>query len=174
VKKGGSLIRDQGEVRVLPPIVLGAALALQALIAFLFPMRFIPNAVAIAAGTAVIAASVALVLLAVRDIKRAGTAFDSHKQTTAIVTIGAYRFTRNPVYFAMLLLVVGVGLMLNSPLALLLAIPTGSALCLTAIRPEERYLEGKFDREYRGYRDAVPRWLSPRRLSMAILELSLS
>ena len=70
----------------------------------------------------------------------------------------------------MMLLVVGVGLMLNSPLALLLAIPTGSALCLTAIRPEERYLEDKFDREYRAYRDAVPRWLSPRRLAMTLLD----
>jgi protein-S-isoprenylcysteine O-methyltransferase Ste14 len=163
---------DRAEVRVLPPIVLGAALALQALIAFLLPMRFISNAVAISAGAAVVAASVALVLLAVRDIKRAGTAFDSRKPTTAIVTSGVYRFTRNPVYFSMILLVVGVGLMLNSPLALLFAIPTGSALCLTAIRPEERYLEGKFDREYRDYRDAVPRWLSPRRLAMTILDWS--
>ena len=165
---------DRAEVRVLPPIVLGAALALQALIAFLLPMRFIPNAVAVATGAAVVAASVALVLLAVRDIKRAGTAFDSRKPTTAIVTSGVYRFTRNPVYFSMILLVVGVGLMLNSPLALLFAIPTGSALCLTAIRPEEQYLQGKFDREYRDYRDAVPRWLSPHRLAMTILDWSPS
>jgi len=164
---------DRAEVRVLPPIVLAAALALQALVALLFPMRFIPNAAAIAAGAAIIAVSVVLMLLAVMEIKRAGTAFDSRKPTTAIVATGVYRFTRNPVYFSMMLLVVGVGLMLNSPLALLLAIPTGSALCLTAIRPEERYLEGKFDREYRAYRDAVPRWLSPRRLAMAVLDHSV-
>jgi protein-S-isoprenylcysteine O-methyltransferase Ste14 len=114
--------------------------------------------------------SVVLVLLAVTEIKRAGTAFDSRKPTTAIVATGVYRFTRNPVYFSMLLLVVGVGLMLNSPLALLLTIPTGSALCLTAIRPEERYLEGKFNREYRAYREAVPRWLSARRLAMTMFD----
>ena len=163
---------DRPEVRILPPIVLVSALALQALVAFLFPMRFVPNAVALAAGAAVVAASVALVLLAVSDIKRAGTAFDSRKPTTAIVTTGVYRFTRNPVYFSMMLLVIGVGLMLNSPLALLFSIPTGSALCLTAIRPEERYLEGKFEHEYRAYRDAVPRWLSPRRLAMTLLDWS--
>jgi protein-S-isoprenylcysteine O-methyltransferase Ste14 len=145
---------DRAEVKILPPIVLAAALGLQALVAYLFPIRFIPHSVAIAAGAA-IAASVALVLLAVREIKRAGTAFDSRKPTTSIVATGVYRFTRNPVYFSMILLVVGVGLMLNSPVALLLAIPTGSALCLSAVRPEERYLEGKFDREYRAYRDAV-------------------
>jgi protein-S-isoprenylcysteine O-methyltransferase Ste14 len=163
---------DRAEVRVLPPIVLGAALGLQALIAFLFPMRFIPNAESIPAGAAVIAASVALVILAVREINRAGTAFDSRKPTTTIVTTGVHRFTRNPVYFSMMLLVVGVGLMLNSLLALLLAIPTGSALCLSAVRPEKRYLESKFNREYRAYRDAVPRWLSPRRLAMTLLDWS--
>jgi protein-S-isoprenylcysteine O-methyltransferase Ste14 len=163
---------DRAEVKILPPVVLAAALGLQALVANLFPIRFIPRSLAIAAGAAVIAASVALVLLAVREIKRAGTAFDSRKPTTSIVATGVYRFTRNPVYFSMILLVVGVGLMLNSPLALLLAIPSGSALCLSAVRPEERYLEGKFDREYRAYRDAVPRWLSPRRLAMTVLDWS--
>jgi protein-S-isoprenylcysteine O-methyltransferase Ste14 len=163
---------DRAEVKVLPPIVLGAVLTLQALVASLFPMRFIPNAVALAAGATAIAASVALVFLAARERKRVGTAFDSRKPTTVIVATGVYRFTRNPVYFSMMLLVIGVGLTLNSPLALLLAIPTGSALCLTAIRPEERCLEGKFDHEYRTYRDAVPRWLSARRLAMTVLDRS--
>jgi protein-S-isoprenylcysteine O-methyltransferase Ste14 len=163
---------DRAEVKILPPIVLATALGLQALVAFQFPTRFIPNAMALGAGAAVVAASVALVLLAVRKIKRAGTAFDSRKPTTSIVATGVYRFTRNPVYFSMILFVVGVGLMLNSPLALLLAIPTGSALCLSAVRPEERDLEGKFGREYRAYRDAVQRWPSPRRLVMTMLDWS--
>jgi cytochrome b561 len=46
--------------------------------------------------------------------------------------------------------------------------PTGTALCLTAIRPEERYLERKFDGAYRSYCNEVPRWLSPRRLMAAL------
>jgi protein-S-isoprenylcysteine O-methyltransferase Ste14 len=63
----------------------------------------------------------------------------------------------------MVLLVIGIGVILNSLWSLLLAIPTGSALCLTAIRPEERYLEAKFGDAYRGYRERVPRWFSIRR-----------
>jgi protein-S-isoprenylcysteine O-methyltransferase Ste14 len=64
----------------------------------------------------------------------------------------------------MVLFVIGVGLFLNSFWSLLLAVPTGSALCLTAIRPEERYLEGKFGDAYRAYRSRVPRWFSVRRV----------
>ena len=80
---------------------------------------------------------------------------------------GVFRLTRNPVYLSMVLLVIGVGLLLNSLWSLLLAVPTGSALCLTAIRPEERYLEAKFGETYRAYRSEVPRWFSLRRVLTA-------
>jgi protein-S-isoprenylcysteine O-methyltransferase Ste14 len=63
----------------------------------------------------------------------------------------------------MVLLVIGIGLMLNSPWAILVAIPLSSALHLTAISPEENYLEGKFGDVYRAYRDKVPRWFSLKR-----------
>jgi protein-S-isoprenylcysteine O-methyltransferase Ste14 len=43
-------------------------------------------------------------------------------------------------------------------------VPTGSALCLTAIRPEERYLEAKFGDAYRVYHAAAPHWFSFRRI----------
>jgi protein-S-isoprenylcysteine O-methyltransferase Ste14 len=111
--------------------------------------------------------SFALLALAIADIRRARTAVDVRKPTTAIATTGVFGFSHNPVYLSMTLLVLGLGLMLNSPWSLLLTIPTGSALCLTAIRPEERYLEGKFGDAYRTYRGEVPRWLSIRRVLSA-------
>ena len=68
----------------------------------------------------------------------------------------------------MILLGIGVGMMLNSPWALLVAITMGGALYLIAIRPEENYLEAKFGDAYRAYRDRVPRWFSPRRFFDAL------
>jgi protein-S-isoprenylcysteine O-methyltransferase Ste14 len=108
------------------------------------------------------------VALAVRDIKRARTTFDVRKPTTAIAATGVFGSSRNPVYLSMTLLVLGLGFMLNSPWSLLLTIPTGSVLCLTAIRPEERYLEGKFGDAYRMYLAEVPRWFSVRRALSAL------
>ena len=105
-------------------------------------------------------ASIVLVAFAVREIRRARTSFDVRKPATAIATTGVFGFTRNPVYLSMTLLVLGLGFMLNSPWSMLLTIPTGSALCLTAIRPEELYLEAKFGDAYRTYRGEVPRWFS--------------
>ena len=160
-------MNDSAEVKVLPPVVLATAVGLEFLVAIFAPMLIVPNAPAIVFGGAVVAVAVALVIQAARQLVREGTAFDARKSTTSIVTTGVYQFTRNPVYLSMMmLLVVGIALILNSPWALLLVIPTGGALHLAAIRPEERYLERKFDGAYQSYRDAVPRWLSLPRLAM--------
>ncbi len=155
---------DRADVKVLPPFVLLGFLAVESLVAVLAPTRALPAAVALPSGIGVIAASVVLLLLAVREIARAKTAFDVRRPTTRIVASGVFHFSRNPVYLSMILLVVGVGLMLNSLWSILLAVPMGSVLCLTIIRPEERYLEGKFGDAYRAYRSEAPRWLSMRRL----------
>jgi protein-S-isoprenylcysteine O-methyltransferase Ste14 len=146
----------------LPPVVLAVVLGLQVLFAIALPGRLMPGAAAILVGLLVVLASIALVALATRDIKRARTTFDVRKPTTAIATTGVFGFSPNPVYLSMTLLVLGLGFMLNSPWSLLLTIPTGSALCLTAIRPEERYLEEKFGDAYRMYLAKVPRWFSVR------------
>jgi protein-S-isoprenylcysteine O-methyltransferase Ste14 len=154
---------DRAEVKVLPPFVLLAVLGMQGLLWALVPMRF-PGNVALPLGLLVVAGSILVVLLAAKEIIRAKTALDARKETTALVASGVFRFTRNPIYLSMVLLVIGVGLALNSPWSLLLAVPTGSVLCLTAIKPEERYLEAKFGDAYRAYRRAVPRWLSVTRI----------
>jgi protein-S-isoprenylcysteine O-methyltransferase Ste14 len=40
-----------------------------------------------------------------------------------------------------------------------LVLPMGSILCLTVIRPEERYLEERFGDRYRSYQHRAGRWL---------------
>ena len=160
---------DRAEVKILPPFILASAIALDALFAYFIPMRALPGAVAAFFGVAVITMSVLLVIWAAKEIADAHTAFDARKPTTLIVTTGVYRFTRNPVYLSMIMLVIGIGLFLNSPWAILVAIPTGGVLYLTAIKPEEHYLEGKFAGAYRAYCDTVPRWLSRRRLTLVLL-----
>lgn len=116
-------------------------------------------------GLSVVAVSVLLVIAAVHELRRKKTAFDVRKPTSAIVRTGVFRLIRNPVYLSMMLLYVGLSLLINSPWMLLLAIPTGSALCLAAIKPEERYLEAKFGDVYREYRTAVPRWIGLRSIT---------
>ena len=79
--------------------------------------------------------------------------------TTAIVGAGPYRFTRNPMYLAMVLLCVGVGIFVASEWILALTPLCALALWWFAIRPEEAYLEEKFGEGYLAYKRRVRRWL---------------
>jgi protein-S-isoprenylcysteine O-methyltransferase Ste14 len=90
---------------------------------------------------------------------RAGTAVIPFKPTTALVTGGAYRFTRNPIYLGMatlyVALAVGLGILwsfLFLPFVLL-------AVDRFVIVREERYLERKFGQQYTEYRRRVRRWI---------------
>ena len=90
---------------------------------------------------------------------KARTAFDIRKPTTALVDTGVFRWSRNPVYFSMMLLTLGIALLVNSLPMLVLSLPAGSLLCLWVIRPEESYLERKFGETYLAYKANVRRWV---------------
>ena len=159
-------MQDNANVKVLPPIVLAVALGLGIAIGLVLPVQLLPAEAALLLGLGVIAFSVLLVVAGMRELKRTKTTFDVRKPRSAIVRTGVFRLTRNPIYLSMMLLYVGLSLLVNSPWMLLLAIPTGNALCLAAIKPEERYLEANFGHAYRDYRAAVPRWISLRSIGI--------
>ena len=77
-----------------------------------------------------------------------------------LITGGVYRFCRNPLYFALLILLIpGLGLLLNSWI-----IPVSSILGCLAFRKfiheEEEQLERIFGDDYRKYRDRTA-WFFP-------------
>ena len=87
------------------------------------------------------------------------TPFDTSKATVKIVTDGAYRFSRNPLYLSLLLLLFGVSILLSS-LWLFCTVPILYTLFLfKAVKPEESYLSQKFGEEYLNYSAKVRRWI---------------
>ncbi|MPZ33996.1 MAG: hypothetical protein GEV13_23905 [Rhodospirillales bacterium] len=123
------------------------------------PIPIATAAVTMPVGIFLVVASVLLVVAAARELAKACTGFDVRKPTTSLVRRGVFRLIRNPVYFSMLLLCVGIALLANSVALLALSLPAGSALCLLVIRNEERYLEQKFGSAYLAYRASVRRWI---------------
>lgn len=101
-------------------------------------------------------------LLCVTSFRRAGTTVDPRRPdgTSALVARGIYRYSRNPMYLGMLLVIVAWGLYLGQPLALACG-PVAFVLYLgrVQIAAEERALEAKFGDEYRAYARAVRRWI---------------
>jgi len=79
--------------------------------------------------------------------------------TTTIVRSGPYRWTRNPMYLAMLLIYTGVALWFDVFWALVFVPAVIFLVGRLVIGKEERYLEEKFGEEYRRYRSEVRRWI---------------
>lgn len=80
------------------------------------------------------------------------------QKTTKLVTNGVYAITRNPMYLAMLLLLLGFGLHLGNAFNVLLAAGFVGYMNHFQIIPEERALQTIFGKEYQHYCAKVRRW----------------
>lgn len=108
-----------------------------------------------------IAIGVLIDLISINAFRKAKTTVTplAPEKASKLVVNGLYRFTRNPMYLGLLLILSGVALLLGSPLNL--AVLTTFVAYITAfqIKPEEERLSEIFRSEYENYRCQVRRWL---------------
>ncbi|MFC4097055.1 methyltransferase family protein [Euzebyella saccharophila] len=79
-------------------------------------------------------------------------------KTTTLVDSGVYAYSRNPMYLAMLMVLLAFGLWLGNAFNTLLAAGFVGYMNRFQIEPEERSLESIFGKEYRQYCLKVRRW----------------
>ncbi len=150
---------DNPGVIAPPPLIYAGALLVGLLANRLSPIPFLPRALSRALGWPLVLSGLAIGTLGFREMKRAGTNVDPREPTTAIVTGGPYRFTRNPLYLSMTLIYGGITASVNAlPAALLLPLVL-HLMRRGVMEREERYLERKFGEEYLGYKARVRRWI---------------
>jgi len=142
-------------VRIFPPAIHLVAIAIGFLLQWAVPIRISGMLVP---GVLVLAIAVGLSVWAVILMARAGTTPNPTRPTTALLIRGPYRFTRNPMYLAWELIVVGVGMAANAPWVIVMAVPAALLTRRLVIDKEERYLESKFGTEYLNYKSRVRRW----------------
>jgi protein-S-isoprenylcysteine O-methyltransferase Ste14 len=78
--------------------------------------------------------------------------------TERLVVAGLYRHVRNPMYLAVVSLIVGQALVLGQPALLLYAAAVGAAMAMFVHGYEEPTQTRQFGEEYDAYCRAVPRW----------------
>jgi protein-S-isoprenylcysteine O-methyltransferase Ste14 len=144
---------------VPPPLVYAAGFAIGLIFEIAFPLPAPPPPIAVAAGVFGIAVWLALDGAAMLHFRVAGTSVAPMRPTTALVTSGPYRFTRNPMYVGMAFLYLGLGLLLGAIWSVVLLPAVLATVHRVAIVREERYLEARFGDEYRTYKSRVGRWL---------------
>ncbi len=151
------------ETRIPPPVLWAVTAAITWIVALMnLDGKPLDGVAFDAIGIVVALAGLGLGVAGGRSFSRASTTIDPHQpeETTSLVTDGVYRFTRNPMYLGLTLIVIGWALVLGSVVALVVG-PTLLVVVLTRlqIQPEERVLADKFGDEYEAFRGRVRRWL---------------
>ncbi len=81
------------------------------------------------------------------------------QRSTSLVQDGIFRYSRNPMYLAMLVGLAGVACWL-AVLSVWLGLPLFLFLIQQyQIKPEERWMASRFGAEYQQYRQQVRRWI---------------
>lgn len=152
---------DTAGVIAPPPLLAGGAVVAGLVLERYVPIGALaaePFAVRLALALAAIGVSAGVALSAVRGFFRAGIHVEPWRPTTALVTDGIYAHTRNPMYLALGLSQVGLGLLLGSEWILITTVAFAGVIHFGVVLREERYLERKFGEPYRRYRESVPRY----------------
>jgi len=150
---------DTAGVLAPPPLIFAAALGAGWLLGLAVPCRILPAVLAPWAGGVPIVAALVLAGAALREMRRAGTAVDPYKPTTALIRSGPFAFSRNPLYLALVALSLGLTLFANTVWCALLLIPALVVLWWGVVAREEAYLERRFGEDYRLYCAHTRRWL---------------
>jgi len=150
---------DNAQVVVRPPFLYLGALAAGIALEYLWPAPFLPATAQYAVGGAAIVLGLAGVMACLGRFRAAGTPVEPYKPTSAIVSDGLYGLSRNPIYVALTLTYLGIGVAVDGAWILALVVPVLIVMRYGVIAREERYLERKFGAEYLGYKASVRRWV---------------
>lgn len=150
---------DKPRRKIFPPVwLLLGLLAMFALDYFFTPANPL-SPVLRYLGVVPIVLGIGVAASAGSGFKKAGTDLVPFKNVTALVTDGVYRYTRNPMYLGMALVLLGTALLLGS-LPAMLVIPFFIGVIQSRfIVPEEQMLRQLFGADYDNYCGRVRRWL---------------
>ena len=145
--------------KILPPTYFFAAIILALAAHFLFPLAvIIPDGWRFA-GILPITAGIILNIVADRQFKERGTEVKPFKRSSALVTDGVFRWSRNPMYLGMVLIVAGAALIEGTLSPWIATVALAVLLDRVFIVREEAMLEETFGAAFRQYRSRVRRWL---------------
>jgi protein-S-isoprenylcysteine O-methyltransferase Ste14 len=101
----------------------------------------------------------ALALWGSKLFAKAGTNIIPFTESSALVTTGAFSFSRNPMYLGMNLALIGLALLLDATLPWLVVVGFALMLRIKFVRVEEQLMETTFGEEYLRYKARVRRWI---------------
>lgn len=156
-----SVRADSPGVNLMPPMVFWACLIAGVVLALWLRLtiRLLPQPLALCVGSAVAIAGLLFMLWGNSNFASASVNVKPNLPASRLITGGAYRFSRNPMYVGFVSILAGVGIAALSIPILFSALPMFLYLECYVIRREEKYLTRVFGDDYGAYSRRVRRWL---------------
>jgi protein-S-isoprenylcysteine O-methyltransferase Ste14 len=153
---------DVAGVMARPPLIVLVTLLAAFVLDYIYPQGHMARTAGslryLAAGIALLCAVLALGAAAT-EMRKAKTNIPTWEPTLALVTTGIYARTRNPIYLAFIIFLIGIGMLFNSDWLFVLLIPFVLIIHFGVIKREEAYLLARFGAPYANYMKQTPRYV---------------
>jgi len=147
------------QTKIPPPVI---ALIAAVLIYFLPRHPWLATEITTAVAVTIAICAATLDFWALITFRQANTTINPLRpeQTTALVKLGPFRFSRNPMYLGLIMLLMAWGLYLQSLWSIPVILAVMLYLTQFQIKPEEAILREKYPDDYAAYCRTVGRWLT--------------
>lgn len=143
----------------IPPVILLVFILGEVALHNLAPITHLIPSPWNLAGVGLIVVGVLIVIGPATAFSRAGTTIKPFEDSSALVTTGMYRITRNPMYLGMVTVLIGIAVLTGSLSPFVGPVLFVPVLNSRIIRHEEVMLEDQFGDEYRSFKQSVRRWI---------------
>ena len=144
---------------IYPPMWLAVGIGAQFVCNEYLPGLRFTSVAGQVAGSVVLLLGLVLLVFAGGLFKQADTDMVPFKNVSALVTTGVYRFTRNPMYLGMALILLGCAVIVGVATAFIVPVVFMLIIQYRFILPEEQMLLELFPEAYPAYCSQVRRWI---------------
>jgi len=145
--------------RTMPTTYLLISIVVMTVLHSLFPaMRIIPPLWNLL-GLVPLALGVIINLVADKAFHKANTTVKPFEESSALITQGVFRASRNPMYLGFVLILIGIAVLMRSLTPYVVVLAFAILIDRMYITVEERMLAEKFGAEWEEYRQSTRRWL---------------
>ncbi|MCA9232178.1 MAG: isoprenylcysteine carboxylmethyltransferase family protein [Planctomycetales bacterium] len=144
---------------LLPPTVLLASILLILALHRWLPLADLWGSAGRAIGIATILVALGVNIYCALEFRRRQTTIIPFHQSTALIATGLYRYSRNPIYLSMVVLLGGLAITLGTAAPWIVPPLFAVVISRLFIEKEEAMLADAFGRQYLDYCRRVRRWL---------------
>ena len=159
-RKGGDhLDPNRAQKRLPPPVYFLLAIGGMVLLHNSFPLVQWLNGPWRWLGFVPVVLSGVIAVTARSQFRRQGTTVRPFEAPTVLVTGGVFRISRNPMYLALVLILLGIGVCLGTASPWVVVPVFVWLITVNVVRCEEESLAAQFGDAYARYRREVRRWI---------------